>query len=140
LIGPSARIDKSIKLIWARRAVVLRYLFFWQPLQCFATASEIWIALYFLNAQVSFLQALIIESLVQAISSAAFFVPGGLGVQEGGFLLIGGAMGLDPATSLALAGARRVRDLLIFLPGLAAWQFAKTPGRPRKATSQATNP
>jgi hypothetical protein len=66
----------------------------------------------------------VIESLIQAVSSAAFFVPGALGVQEGGFILIGGALGLSPPTSLALAGARRIRDLLIFLPGLLAWQVA----------------
>jgi putative membrane protein len=129
LVGPSARIDQRIKSIWRRRGVVLRYLFFWQPLQCLATALEIWIALRFLGAQLSFTKAVVIESLIQAISSAAFFVPGGLGVQEGGFVLIGGALGLDPAASLALAGARRIRDLLIFSPGLVAWQFAELSAR-----------
>jgi hypothetical protein len=50
-------------------------------------------------------------------------------VQEGGFILIGGALGLDPSTCLALAGARRIRDLLIFVPGLFAWQLAESSGR-----------
>lgn len=142
LVGQSAQIDQTIKLIWRRRAVVLRYLFFWQPLQCVLTAVEIWLALHFLGAHVTLIEAVVIESLIQAVSSAAFFVPGGLGVQEGGFILIGGAFGLDPATCLALAGARRVRDLLIFVPGLFAWQFAESsarlgeaaPGRQRAAT------
>ncbi|HEY2023854.1 lysylphosphatidylglycerol synthase domain-containing protein [Paraburkholderia sp.] len=126
LVGQSAQIDQSIKLIWRRRAVVLRYLFFWQPLQCVATSLEIWLALYFLGARVSFVEAIVIESLIQAISSAAFFVPGGLGVQEGAFIVIGGALGLDPATCLALAAARRIRDLLMFVPGLIAWQFSES--------------
>ncbi len=39
LVGQSAQIDQAIKLIWRRRAVVLRYLFFWQPLQCFLTVA-----------------------------------------------------------------------------------------------------
>jgi putative membrane protein len=129
LVGQSAQIDQSIKLIWRRRGVVLRYLFFWQPLQCVLTALEIWLALYFLSARVGFTEAVVIESLIQAVSSAAFFVPGGLGVQEGGFILIGGALGLDPATCLALAGARRIRDLLIFVPGLFAWQIAESSGK-----------
>jgi putative membrane protein len=131
LAGRSTQIDRSIKLVWRRRAVVLRYLFWWQPLQCFATALEIWVALYFLGARVSFIEAVVIESLIQALSSAAFFVPGGLGIQEGGFILIGGALGLDPATCLALAGARRIRDLLIFVPGLFAWQIAESSGKQR---------
>jgi putative membrane protein len=135
LVGQSAQIDRAIKLIWRRRGVVLRYLFFWQPLQCFLTSLEIWLALYFLGAQVTLVEAVVIESLIQAISSAAFFVPGGLGVQEGGFVLIGGALGLDPSTCLALAGARRIRDLLIFVPGLIAWQFAETSKRDRAHTS-----
>jgi putative membrane protein len=126
LVGQSAQIDQMIKLIWRRRGVVLRYVFFWQPLQCFATSLEIWLALYFLGTRVSFIEAVVIESLIQAISSAAFFVPGGLGVQEGGFILIGGTLGIHPATSLALAGARRIRDLLIFVPGLLAWQVAES--------------
>jgi uncharacterized membrane protein YbhN (UPF0104 family) len=78
-----------------------------------------------MGAPISFLKAVVYESLLQAISSAAFFVPGGLGVQEGGFILIGRALGLDPVTSLALAGTRRARELLIYLPGLLAWQMAE---------------
>lgn len=130
LAGKSARIDQSITLIWRRRGIIFRYVFFWQSIQCCATAFEIWLALHFLGVNVSFLEAVVIESLIQAINSAAFFVPGGLGVQEGGFVLICGALGIDPATSLALAGARRIRDLVVYLPGLLVWQFAEAAGKP----------
>ena len=126
LVGPSAKIDQRIKLTWRRRGVVLRYVFFWQPLQSLGTALELWLALYFLGAPVSIAEAVVIEALIQAVSSAAFFVPGGLGVQEGGFVLIGGALGLTPQISLALAGARRIRDVLIYVPGLIAWQLAES--------------
>jgi putative membrane protein len=126
LVGESAQIDEAIKMIWRHRGVVLRYLFFWQTLQNLATSLEILLALHFMGTRVSLAEAFVIESLIQAVSSAAFFVPGGLGVQEGGFVLIGGALGIDPATSLALAGARRIRDLLIFTPGLVAWQVAES--------------
>jgi putative membrane protein len=129
LVGQSAQIDQAIKLIWRHRAVVLRYLFFWQPLQCFLTSLEIWLALYFLGARVSMVDAVVIESLIQAVSSAAFFVPGSLGVQEGGFILIGSAFGIDQSVCLALAGARRIRDLVIFVPGLVAWQFVESSNR-----------
>ncbi|MGH8779991.1 lysylphosphatidylglycerol synthase domain-containing protein [Paraburkholderia sp.] len=128
LVGQSARIDQTILSIWRRRAVVLRYLLFWQPVKYAATSLELWIALHFLGSHAGFLDALVLEALIQAASSAAFFVPGGLGVQEGGFVLIGGALGLDPSTCLALAGARRLRDLLVFVPGLFAWQIAGSSG------------
>lgn len=125
-VGQSARIDQRIKLIWRRTGIVLRYLFVWQPVQYLGTSLELWLALYFMHAPVSLFKAVVFESLIHALSSAAFFVPGGLGVQEGGFILIGGALGLDPATCLALAGARRIRDVLIFVPGLFAWQVAES--------------
>ncbi|TDV15546.1 lysylphosphatidylglycerol synthase domain-containing protein [Paraburkholderia caballeronis] len=141
LVGRSTRIDQSVKLIWRQSGVVLRYLFVWQTLQCVATAFEIWLALYFLGSRVSAVDAFVLEVLIQLLSSVAFLVPAGLGVQEGGFVLIGGLIGLDPATSLALAGARRIRDLLIYVPGLVMWQFAeyaqkgrRTAGRARLAT------
>jgi putative membrane protein len=129
LTGQSARIDQSIKLIWRRRAVIVRYLFFWQPLQYVGTALELWLALYFLGKPVSIVDALVLEALIQALSSVAFFVPAALGVQEGGFVLIGAALGLEPATCIALAGARRIRDLIIFLPGLLAWQISESRSR-----------
>jgi glycosyltransferase 2 family protein len=124
LVGPSVRTDQAIKVIWRRRGVVLRYLFLWQPLQCIATALELWIALYFLRADASFPVVLTIEVLIQAVSSAAFVVPGALGVQEGAFVLIGSWFGIEPATSLALAGARRIRDLMFYIPGLFAWHYS----------------
>ena len=65
--------------------------------------------------------ALLIESLGQALRSAAFLVPGALGIQEGGYLLLGAAFGLDPATALALSLVKRTREVLLGVPGLAMW-------------------
>jgi putative membrane protein len=124
LVGPSVKTDQAIKAIWRRRGVIVRYLFLWQPLQCAATAFELWIALYFLRSGTSYSVVLVIEILIQAVSSAAFVVPGALGVQEGAFVVIGGWFGIEPATSLALAGARRIRDLMFYIPGLVAWHVS----------------
>jgi hypothetical protein len=57
-----------------------------------------------------------------ALRSAAFFVPGAVGVQEGSYLLIGPLFGLAPETALALSLLKRGRDLLIGAPTLIAWQ------------------
>jgi hypothetical protein len=58
-------------------------------------------------------------------------------VQEGAFILAGAAVGLDAPASLALAASRRVRDLVIFFPGLAAWSLLERNRGPlnRDATS-----
>jgi len=124
LVGESARTDQSIRMIWRKTGIVVRYLVIWQTLQFAGYALEIWLALRFLGADPTFAQALAIEALIQLLSSITFLMPGGLGVQEGGFVLIGGLLGFDAPTCLALAGARRVRDLLFYLPGLLAWQHA----------------
>ena len=58
------------------------------------------------------------ESLGQAIRGAAFAIPGALGVQEGGYLLLAPLVGLPPDAGLALSLAKRARELLLGLPGL----------------------
>ncbi|WP_322046281.1 lysylphosphatidylglycerol synthase domain-containing protein [Paraburkholderia sp. J67] len=136
LVGKSVRIDQAVKLIWRRRGVVLRYLFIWQTIQCAGFALEIWIALRVLGAEPTFAQACVIEALIQVVSSIAFLVPANLGVQEGGFVLIGSLFGFDAPTCLALAGARRIRDLLFYVPGLVAWQLAEYV-KPRESQSGA---
>jgi glycosyltransferase 2 family protein len=63
---------------------------------------------------------LIVEAVIQALSSSAFVVPGALGVPEGGFLAIGTLLGFSPELALM----RRARDVLVFLPALVIWQVA----------------
>ena len=117
--------DAALSAIYERRRDVAAC-FAWQLAGWMLGAGEIWLALYFLGQPMSLLDALAIEALIQALSSAAFIVPAALGVQEGGFVVIGAILGIDAATSLGLATARRLRDVVIFLPGLVAWQWAET--------------
>lgn len=136
LVGASVRVDQSVKLIWRRKGVVIRYLSIWQPLQFLGFSLEIWLALYVLGTHATFAQACVIEALIQIVSSIAFLVPASLGVQEGGFVLIGSLFGLDAPTCLALAGARRIRDLMFYVPGLVAWQVAENlPARKARLVS-----
>ncbi|ATF87981.1 lysylphosphatidylglycerol synthase domain-containing protein [Burkholderia gladioli] len=139
-IGASAaRIDLAVMLLWRNTGMVLRYLLIWQTLQFMGFSLEIWLALHALGAQAGFVDTMAIEALIQFLSSMAFLVPAGIGIQEGGFVVIGGLFGLDPALCLALAGARRLRDLLFYLPGLAVWQ--RTEWRARRArVAEASRP
>ncbi len=95
---------------------------FWHILSWFLGIGEVWLALRLLGHPVDLGTALLFESLGQAIRTGAFAVPGALGIQEGGYILVGGALGIEPGIALALSLARRVRELLLGLPGLAAWQ------------------
>jgi putative membrane protein len=63
-----------------------------------------------------------LESLIFAIRGAAFLIPGAIGVQEAGYLLLAQALGLAPETAVALSLVKRARDAAIGLPALIAWQ------------------
>jgi putative membrane protein len=89
----------------------------------FFGASEIWIALVFLGEPASYSEALVIESLGQAIRAAAFAVPGGIGVQEGGYVVLCSVFGLSAPVAIALSLVKRVAELVMGLPGLLAWQL-----------------
>lgn len=86
-------------------------------------AGEIWIALQFMGEPVNFREALIMESLYQAVRAVGFAIPGALGVQEGGFILAGGLLGLGPDVAIALSLVKRARDLILGIPALAGWHF-----------------
>lgn len=121
VVGGARRLDRRVRNLYLRRRAILACCG-WQMLGWIAGGGEIWLALYFLGHPVSVWDAILLEALAQAVASAAFVIPAAIGVQEGGFLLFGALLGLGPEVSLALALARRVRDLLIFAPALIAWQ------------------
>ena len=120
-VGGAESMDRAIRAIYARRGDLLRNAV-WQMLAWFAGVGEVWIALWFLGHPVSIGDAVILQSLSRGMRSAAFFVPGGLGVQEGGLVLLAGVVGLAPETGLALALVKRVRELAVGTPGLLVWQ------------------
>lgn len=87
--------------------------------------GEVWLALRLLGHPVDWTDALILESLGQAIRGAAFAIPGSLGVQEGGFLLLARLVGLPPEVALALSLAKRARELLLGVPGIIYLHFVE---------------
>jgi putative membrane protein len=80
--------------------------------------AEVYVILQLLRFPVGWSDALMLESLGQAIRAAGFAIPGSLGVQEGGYLLLAPLVGLRPETALALSLAKRAREVLLGVPGL----------------------
>ena len=87
------------------------------------SAAGTWLALWFLNCPVSFPRALVLESLVFALRTAAFFVPWGTGIQEAGYMVVGAVFGLPPDAALALSLLKRARDLVLGIPAAATWHI-----------------
>jgi glycosyltransferase 2 family protein len=83
--------------------------------------AEIRVALGFMGQHAGWGECLVLESLGQAVRTADFAIPGVMGVQEGGFLLLGQLYGLAAPFALALSLVKRVPDLALGLPGLLAW-------------------
>lgn len=83
-----------------------------------AGTAEVWMLLHLLGSPVSWTDALALESLGAAIRAAGFAIPGALGVQEGGYLLLAPLLGLRPEVALAVSLGKRARELLLGIPGL----------------------
>jgi len=120
LTGGAASLDEAVASLYRDRRAFLAC-FAWRLAAWLVEAAEVWLALAFLGHPVSFATAFVLESLGQAIRSAGFAVPGALGVQEGGFLLLGLLLGVPGEVALGVSLVKRVRDLALGLPGLAAW-------------------
>ncbi|HXW48483.1 MAG TPA: lysylphosphatidylglycerol synthase domain-containing protein [Xanthobacteraceae bacterium] len=88
----------------------------------FFGAIEVWIALKFMNHPVGVMEAIAIESLGQGSRSAAFILPGGLGVQDGAMVAVCAIFGVPAEVALAMALIKRVPDLLLGAPTLLGWQ------------------
>ena len=99
----------------------------------FVGTVEVWLALRFLGHPVGWIDALLLESVGQAIRGAAFAIPGSLGVQEGGYLLLAPLVGLPPDAALALSLAKRAREILLGLPGLLYLHFSERNWQRRRA-------
>jgi len=85
--------------------------------------AEVWIVLAFMGQPVTIAEALVIESLLQAVRGAAFAVPSALGAQEAGLILLCGIFAIPPDQALALALIKRAADLAVGAPGLIALQI-----------------
>jgi putative membrane protein len=85
--------------------------------------GEVLVAFWFMGHPVSLAEALVIESLMHAIRGAAFAIPGALGAQEGGLIVLCAVFGIPPDQAMALSLVKRVADLATGLPGLVIWQW-----------------
>ena len=90
-----------------------------------AGAGEIWLVMQFLGQPLGMVDAFILESLTSGVRAAAFMVPGALGALEGSFVLFGAVLGLPAETALAISLSKRVREVILGLPGLFVWHWVE---------------
>lgn len=122
LIENGRTLDQTIGSIYARRRGVIACCL-WTIASLLIASLEIWLALYALGLPASLLHAVILQSTIATIRAAMFPVPGAIGVQEGGYVLIGGLLGIPGEAAFALSLLARVREVIIGVPGLIALQL-----------------
>lgn len=83
------------------------YFFGWM-----AESIEVFIILQFLGGPTSLLSAFSIGALAVFIKGGSFFIPGSLGAQDGGNVLLLQAFGYSDVTGLTFALLRRFRELV----------------------------
>ncbi|MBY0336358.1 MAG: lysylphosphatidylglycerol synthase domain-containing protein [Acetobacteraceae bacterium] len=97
----------------------------WHTASWLLGAVEIWGVAWLLGHPISLTDALVIEALAQALRNVGFMLPGALLVQEGAIIGAAALFGMPPEAALAMALARRAREVCFSLPGLFAWHRAE---------------
>ncbi len=122
LVQSGEALDETVRSLYARRRAVIACCG-WTILSLVLNSGEILIALWALNLHATIVNAIILQSMALTIRSVAFPVPGGLGVQESGYVLVGNLLGIPGETAFALSLIARVRELGFGIPGLIGWQL-----------------
>jgi len=124
LVEGGETLDQTVRALYGRRRGVLACCA-WTIVSLVASSGEIWIALQALGLPATFVNAIILQSMAMTIRSVAFPVPGALGVQEGGYLVVGNLLGIPGEAAFAISLITRVRDLTLGVPGLVTWQLVE---------------
>ncbi|MFN2541798.1 MAG: lysylphosphatidylglycerol synthase domain-containing protein [Chthoniobacterales bacterium] len=117
-------LDQTVRSLYARRGALLACCA-WTIVSLVVASGEIWLALWTMDLPATFVNALILQSMAFTIRSAAFAVPSGIGVQEGGYVVVGNLLGIPGEAAFALSLISRARELTLGIPGLITWQIVE---------------
>jgi putative membrane protein len=120
-LGRLGDLHRAVQCLHADRRALATALC-WHSAAWVLGAAEIMGVLDLLGQPVTLGDALVIESMAQALRNAGFMLPGALGVQEGAIVGAAALVGVPPGPALAAALVRRTREVLTAMPGLLAWQ------------------
>jgi glycosyltransferase 2 family protein len=93
---------------------------------------EVYVILYVLGGPAMALSAISIAALSVFIKSSTFFIPGSLGTQDGGNLLLLKAFGYSDVTGITFALVRRFRELVWIGVGLLCLAMQRRQGQAKK--------
>jgi len=115
---PLYRLDQALAAFHRQQRGRLRWSFLCFMLGWLLGAWEVFVIFYAIGLPIGLPEALAIEALASVAKGIAFFIPGSLGVQEGGNMLILGAFGFSSEVGLTFSLLRRVREVTWISVGL----------------------
>jgi uncharacterized membrane protein YbhN (UPF0104 family) len=118
----AADMDQAVKEIYRRRGA-LAVSSTYHLAEKVVLVGEIMLASYLVGHPLGLGEAILIRGIVDALRLVAFFVPAGLGVQEGAFIAIGAILGVPPNVMLSMSLVTRVREILPCIPFLIYFQI-----------------
>ena len=94
--------------------------------------AELYVTLYFFGYKPNLIDLWVIEALAQLVRAGSFFIPLGIGTQEGGLLLIFTALGMPGDMGITVSFVRRIKELLWVGIGLTiGWSLSCHPAQSR---------
>ena len=100
---------------------------------------EVYLILYFIGVNVTLMISYIIEVMMKVVNILFFFVPGQIGVLEGGNAIVFKALGLAASAGVTLSLIEKIRTIFWGGYGLVIWSraFQKRSGEKRDASRNA---
>jgi uncharacterized membrane protein YbhN (UPF0104 family) len=146
LAAQAGEIDNAVRACYGDAAALARAAAL-RLLNPALMTGEVYIAMAVLGQPLGVFESFVLQALAQTVRSAAFLVPGGIGVQEGGVVVLALALGVPTDIGLSLALVKRARELLVGVPIILLWQadevrgwrLRRRPGRELQAVQSGTD-
>ena len=110
--GTAARVDAALAEFYRRQPRRLALSILFHLAAWLLGVLETWLIMWLLDISVSLTTATVIEAFATGIRFATFLIPGSLGAQEGGYVVIFVALGLRGADGVTFGLVRRFRELV----------------------------
>ncbi len=127
-------LDEKIGGFYRRSRIHFFEIIFWHFLSRALGVVEIWMIAHFLQTPISWGFSLDLASITVLINIVFVFIPGSLGVMEGGYGALFYLVKINPAVGVGIQLVRRLRTLIWTAIGLFLVAFY----RPQKSTASAS--
>jgi len=118
------RTEDKIHNFYKRRGSRLYFVLFLEFVANIVNVLEVYVILFFIGTSASYLSAYIIEAMMKVVNILFFFVPGQVGVMEGGNAILLNMLGLGASAGVTLSLIEKIKAIFWAGYGLMVWLVA----------------